>query len=358
MTTALRPATVLAILPPAGPAWYGAVMGTGILATLTQTLAPASWAARALLVIGWILLIGLTAGFAVRSVRCPGTLTASLRVGQLPLWGMVSMGVLSVGAATATVLPPWVPALAGPAVLVDGALWIAGTLLGLATAIGFTVLLARSKAGTPSTVWGLAVVPPMVSATVGAGLVPHLTPTLQVAMLLVTFTCFALSLTLGGVIFAVAYHHHWRVAGLAIGASTTAWIPLGVVGQSTAAAQAMAGQAGTLLPASVAWALQNLANDYGVLMLSLGVPLAGWAVAMTIRGFRHRMPFVPGWWSLTFPIGTLALGSHLLGVGSGMTVFLVGGVVCWLALSGTWTLCAVASGRAVLRARARSGTAG
>ena len=83
-------------------------------------------------------------------------------------------------------------------------------------------------------------------------------------------------------------------------------------------------------------------------MLGLGVPLAAWAVAMTIRGFRHRMPFVPGWWSLTFPIGTLALGSHLLGVGTGMTVFLVAGVVCWLVLCGTWTLCAVASGRAVL----------
>jgi tellurite resistance protein TehA-like permease len=87
----------------------------------------------------------------------------------------------------------------------------------------------------------------------------------------------------------------------------------------------------------------SIANDYGVLMLGLGMPLAAWAVAMTIRGFRHRMPFVPGWWSLTFPIGTLALGSHLLGVGTGMTVLLVAGVVCALVLCGTWTLCAVAS---------------
>lgn len=346
MTTALRPA-IAVTLPPAGPAWYGAVMGTGILATLTQTLAPGSWAARALLVIGWLLLAGLTVGFAVRTVRSPGAFAASIRVGQLPLWGMVSMGVLSIGSATATVLPSWVPALAGPAVLADGVLWIAGTALGLATAIGFTVLLVRSGAGTPSTVWGLAVVPPMVSATVGAGLVPHLTTTLQVAMLLVTCTCFALSLTLGGVIFAVAYHHHWRIAGLAIGASTTAWIPLGVVGQSTAAAQAMATQAGPMLPASAAGALQGLANDYGVLMLGLGVPLAGWAVAMTIRGFRHHMPFIPGWWSLTFPIGTLALGSHLLGVGSGLSVFLVAGVACWLTLCGTWALCAVATVRAL-----------
>jgi tellurite resistance protein TehA-like permease len=292
---------------------------------------------------------GLTVGFAARVVRCPGAFTTSVRVGQLPLWGMVSMGLLSVGAATAAVLPPWFPALTGPAVLVDGLLWTLGTLIGVATAIGFTVLLLRSDAGSPTTVWGLAVVPPMVSATVGAGLVPHLSsPSLQSALLIVTAACFILSLGLGGAIFAVAYHHHWRVAGLAVGASTTAWIPLGVVGQSTAAAQAMAGQAGRLLPASLAGVVQDIANDYGVVMLGLGVPLAGWAVAMTVRGFRNRMPFVPGWWSLTFPIGTLALGSHLLGVGSGMTGFLVAGVLCWLVLCGTWTLCAVASVRAVL----------
>jgi tellurite resistance protein TehA-like permease len=187
----------------------------------------------------------------------------------------------------------------------------------------------------------------MVSATVGAGLVPHLgSTTLQVWMLVITLVCFALSLVLGAVIFAIAYHHHWRVAGLPVAASTSAWIPLGVVGQSTAAAQAMAGQAAPLLPATVAGVVQGMADDYGVVMLSLGVPLAGWAAAMTIRGFRHRMPFVPGWWSLTFPIGTLALGSHLLGVSTGMPVFLGASVVCWLVLCGTWGLCAVASVRA------------
>jgi tellurite resistance protein TehA-like permease len=277
-------------------------------------------------------------------------LAASVRVDALPLWGMVSMGMLAVGSATVTVLPPWVPALADAAVVLDGVGWVLGTALGLATAIGFTVLLVQSDAGAPTTVWGLAVVPPMVAATVGAGLVPHLqTPALQLSLLLVTAACFVLSLTLGAVIFTVAYHHHWRVAGLAVAASTTAWIPLGVVGQSTAAAQAMAGSAAPLLP-SLAGPLQQLADDYGVLMLGLGVPLAAWAVAMTVRGFRRRMPFAPGWWSLTFPIGTLALGAHLLGVGSGLTGFLVAGAVLVVVLAGTWTLCAVATARAVATA--------
>ena len=355
-TTLLADRQARTALPPVGPAWYGAVMGTGILATLTQTLVPGLWVARVLLVLGWLLLVGLTAGFAARSVRHRGTLAASVRVGALPLWGMVSMGMLAVGSATATVLPSWVPALTDAAVGLDGTLWVLGTALGLATAVGFAVLLVRFDAGAPTTVWGLAVVPPMVSATVGAGLVPHLpNPALQLSLLLVAAVCFVLSLSLGAVIFSVAYHHHWRVAGLAVAASTTAWIPLGVVGQSTAAAQVMAGSAGPLLPPGPAAALQSLANDYGVLMLGLGVPLAAWAVAMTVRGFRRRMPFVPGWWSLTFPIGTLALGSHLLGVGSGMTLFLAAGFACWLTLCGTWTLCAVATARAVATRHRGSG---
>ena len=95
--------------------------------------------------------------------------------------------------------------------------------------------------------------------------------------------------------------------------------------------------------------MQDVADDYGYVMLGLGVPLVAWAVAMTVRGFRRRMAFVPGWWALTFPIGTLALGCHLLGVGSGMTVFLAAGFACWLTLCGTWGLCALASARAVAR---------
>src|SRR5690349_19263073 len=107
-STLLDPRPTRTALPPVGPAWYGAVMGTAILATLTQTLLPGLGVARVLLVLGWLLLAGLTVGFAVRARRHPGTLADSARIGALPLWGMVSMGALAVGSATAAVLPSWV----------------------------------------------------------------------------------------------------------------------------------------------------------------------------------------------------------------------------------------------------------
>lgn len=64
-------------VPGPGPAWFGAVMGTGGLATLLQIhsvrvpgFAPA---AVVMLVLGWILLVGLGAGFARSVARDPDT---------------------------------------------------------------------------------------------------------------------------------------------------------------------------------------------------------------------------------------------------------------------------------------------
>lgn len=56
-----------AALPGAGPIWFGSLMGTAILATLSQSVAPialaapAAIASRALLVFGWTLLAVLSA---------------------------------------------------------------------------------------------------------------------------------------------------------------------------------------------------------------------------------------------------------------------------------------------------------
>ncbi|WP_243635686.1 TDT family transporter [Kocuria tytonicola] len=340
-------------LPPPGPQWYGSLMGTGILATLMQTLAGdlpgGRWLAVGLLVVGWCVFVGLTAAFGLRIVRRPGVLADTIRdLPVLATWGMVSMGVLSLGSATATVVPAHWPALASTAWAVDGVLWSAGTVLGVLTALGFATRLIGREVGSPSTTWGLPIVPPMVSATTGAALVPHLaTRQPQLLLVIVAVACFFLALVLGFVVFAVAYHHHWRVAPLPLAASTSAWIPLGVVGQSTAAAQALAVQAQRFVLPEDTGTLVQLANGYGMAMLTCGIPLIVWATAMTVRGFRGGMPYSPGWWALTFPIGTVCLGLHGLEGGTRVRAFgLASDAVC-LVLLCTWTLCAVATVRAV-----------
>lgn len=340
-------------LPGPGPQWFGAVMGTGILATLLQSTAAsvpgAAWLAVGLLAVCWLALVGLCGGYAVRIAGRPSELSASIHdVTQAPAWGMVSMGVLSAGSATATVVPAHAARWTGVAWQVDAWCWAIGTLLGIVTALGFAVRLTGRHVGAPTFAWGLPIVPPMVSATTGAALVGRIDAAQgRFWLLAATVGCFFLALVLGVVVFAIAYRHHWRSAGPPVAASPSAWIPLGIVGQSTAAAQAIANQAARLLRPDAVPAAHTAANTYGFVMLALGVPPALWAVAVTVRGFRRRMPFGPGWWAMTFPIGTLSLGCHLLGASSGSEFFTAAGLVCLLVLVGTWTLAAGATLRAV-----------
>ncbi len=349
-------------LPPAGPVWFGSVMGTGILATLLGREAshtPALLApATALLAVGILLLLGLSAGFGARVVRDRAAFTATLRdLAILPTWGTVAMGMLSIGSAALTVLPQLGArtSTSGPARwVVDLAAlsWVAGTGLGVVTAFGFSAVVLGRRLGSPCPAWGLSVVPPMVSATTGAALVPQLpTTTGQLTMLVAAVGCFFLSLFLGGLVFAISYHHHWRVAALPIPASASAWIPLGIVGQSMAAAQVIAVQSTPLLTPTTAAAVRGLADTYGYVMLALSLPVMAYAVSRTARGFEARMPFTPGWWALTFPLGTVALGTRMLGDASGHTLIGGMGLAALAALCATWLLCATASLRAVAGVR-------
>lgn len=337
-----------AIVPPAGPTWFGSIMGTGIFANLLVSVALPRFgegsfladatltAATVVLVIGWIAFIGLTVGFVGRCVRQFKVFHQSIvHPEQCTAWGMVSMGILSLGSATPVVLDEltnsgagshnsaanpiqWLAHAQGLGWSIDLTFWWIGTILGIVTAFGFALVVVRNRWSEPRPVWGLPIVPPMVSATTGASQLSHIsTMSLRMTMLIVSVGCFFVALTLGAIIFVVAYEHAWRRSPLPLAASASAWIPLGIVGQSTAAAQAIAHQIDAVItPAGQQW-VQAAANLYGQVILACGIPLIAYAAFCIIRGFAGRMPFSPSWWALTFPVGTLCLGSHLLSHGTG-----------------------------------------
>lgn len=364
---ALRPRRAVrqTSLPGPGPVWFSTVMGTGILATLLGLKAPVlGWLvvpAGVLTVIAVVLLLGLSGAFIARVVNDRSVLTDTVRdAAVVPTWGTVSMGAMSAGSAVLTVAPQLWASTPPWALAVDAVLWTVGTALGVVTAFGFAAVLVRRDLGHPVPAWGLPIVPPMVSATTGAALVPHLPgPVSRLALLTVAVGCFVLSLFLGGLVFVLAYHHHWTTMPLPVPASVSAWIPLGIVGQSTAAAQALATQSEPLLLPGTSSVLHSFADGYGCVMLLTAVPVIAYAAAMTIRGFRAGMSFTPGWWALTFPIGTLALGSSLLGeslsggdgwLPVGRAASIVGAAVV-ITLCVTWAFCTWATLRALSGAR-------
>ena len=345
-------------VPAASPAWYGSVMGSAILATLSELRTDVIPFGHLLAVVFWLiactLLVALTAAFVVRIARDRDALRASIaNPVAMAQWGMVSMGVLAVGSATSAVLPTISAGLRDAAWRADLVLWVVGTVIGLATAVAVPARLLVADPSTPTTAWGLAVVPPMVSATAGAGIVGWLSdPQARVWVLLASAACFFVALVLGVIIFAIAYRHHWLVEPLPLAASITAWLPLGVVGQSTAAAQAIARQSASMLQGPIATTVTQAGHVYGYVMLTIGVPLVAWALAMTMRGFTKRMPFSPGWWGMTFPVGTLVLGSTMLGRSSHHAIFTWAGAALYLFLLGTWSVCAISSLLAVCHQRA------
>ena len=333
-------------------------MGTGILALLIELhlgrTPIGGVAAHALLMLAWALLLGLGGAFVARCCRDPRELRASWTgPAGAAAWGTVSMGILSVGSATLKVAVGQGDSVAAVGQWVDAVLWSVGTVIGFATAIGFMIALLRRDRGRPAMTWGLPVVPPMVTATAGATLAPLLPAPWHALVWWVAVAGFVIAGILAAVIFGAAYHHHLRVAAIPVEASATSWIPLGVVGQSTAAAVALAAKS----PLAEGRAM-SIAHGYGYAMLLIGVPVIGFAARTTVRGFRAQMPFAPTWWSLTFPIGTLSLGAHLLGTQTGQGWIVVLGWLALAVLVGTWTLCARATIRAATTARVAPATTG
>lgn len=326
-------------MPGPGPAWFGAVMGTGGLAALLQihsrSLSVFEPLALVMLGLGWALLLGLGTGFVRSVARDPEVWTRSVRdAAMLPLWGMVSMGLLAMGSATFVVVDARAPSLSTVAFGIDTALWGAGTVLGLATAVGFAVWLFTTRPDHPLPTWALPMVPPMTSATAGGLLAQQIdSDAVRALVVAVCAVGFVAALALGGTVIAMAYHHAWFRTPVPVVLSTSTWIPLGIVGQSAAAAQVLAGPE-----------LAGVARVFGATVLIAGAGLGAFAVLTTIRGFLARMPFNPGWWAMAYSLSTCALGAHHLGwqAASLVTVF---------ALIGIWLLCTVASVHAVLAAR-------
>lgn len=326
-------------LVPAGPAWFPAVMGTGILANTLQLskggLPGACLAAVAVLALAWALMLGLTVGYLLRLRREPGLLRREL---SSPFWGTVAMGWMSVGSATGVVTAAHWPRAAGAAWAVDLALWLAGTAVGLAAEAGYLWRRAHRTEQAPSFVSCLAVLAPMVSSTVGAVLSEHLDMPWRGPVLAVSALCWLVSLVLGWLIFVPAYARTLRHEPLPLALSASAVIPLGIVGQSVAGAVAIATQAQDLLADGAARLALGAAHAWGWAMLLLGAPMIAWGALVYLRGLARRMPFTPGWFAATFPIGTLALGGILLGRSTGAGAVTWAGQAAVLVLASTVTI--------------------
>ena len=353
-----RPADALKHL---GPNWFAAVMGTGIIATAAISLPVQLPGQRRFALLVWLgaalLLTVLIAATSAHWVRHPAAARAHVTHPVMShFYGAPPMAILTVGAGALLVGRDLIGLRA--AVDLDWVLWVIGTITGLVSAAVVPYYAFTRHENKPESAFGgwlMPIVPPMVSASTGALLVPHAAPgQVRETLLLGCYVMFGLSLFASIVVITLIWG---RLAQHKIGpaaAVPTLWIVLGPLGQSVTAAGLMGNAAQTVLPAPYGRGAAVLALFYGLATWGFAILWLAIALAITVKTMREHLPFSLSWWSFTFPIGTVVTGTSGLAARTGLRLFVVAAVALYLFLLLGWaavltrTVRGAANGRLLL----------
>lgn len=341
------------------PNWYASVMGTGIVAVAASSLPVQVTGLHTFAIVVWLtaasMLILLTVATGVHWVRHPSTARSHhLHPVMAHFYGAPPMAMLTVGAGTLLLGKDLIGIRA--AVTVDWALWVVGTITGLIAAAAVPYLQFTRHEGISAKNafggWLMPVVPPMVSASTGALLVPHTAAGQpRLTLLLACYAMFGLSLMASLVIITLIW---FRLAVHKVGDAAmvpTLWIVLGPLGQSITAVNLLGSEAETALPAPYSSGLKALEVVYGVPVWGFAALWGVIALAITVRTARRHLPFSLTWWSFTFPVGTCVTGTSGLALHTGAVFFQGAAVVLYVALLIAWATVAVRTAHGSLRGR-------
>jgi C4-dicarboxylate transporter/malic acid transport protein len=342
-----------------GPNWFASVMGTGIVAN-AAVLLPLHVPGLHSVALGfWVLaaamLLALGTATAVHWLRYPENARGHHRDPSMaPFYGAPAMAMLTVGAGALLIGKQLIGA--GIALRVDEVLWTLGTITGLISAIAIPYLMFTEHALTVKDTYGswlMPIVPPMVSAATGAGLIAHL-PAGQdrLTLLLACLAMFGVSLMASVIVITLLWG---RLATQGVGPARmvpTLWIVMGPLGQSitaigllsTAAARAVAGPYGS--------AMDIMAVLYGVPVWGFAIIWLVIAATITLRTARRQLPFALTWWSFTFPVGTVVTGTSELAAHTHAAFLVAAGGALYALLIAGWLAAAGGTARSALSGRA------
>ncbi|UFR05526.1 TDT family transporter [Streptomyces sp. Go40/10] len=311
-----------------GPNWYAAVMGTAVVGSAGVALPGPVHGPRGVFAAVWalslLLLLTLLAARARHWSRHRDQARAHLLdPAMAPFYGCLAMALLSVGGGALTAGRELVGTRA--AVALDTVLYATGTVIGLGAAVAVPYLMAvrhRVEAAQASPVWLLPLVAPMVSASAGPLLVPHLPPGQpRETLLLACFALFGLSLLAVLVMLPMIFARLLTGGPLPLALTPTLFLVLGPLGQSTTAVALVADAAPGVVPAPYDRGLGVFAVLYGVPVMGFALLWLGLATALVVRARRRGMGFSLTWWAFTFPVGTCVTGAAALGRHTGLAMY-------------------------------------
>jgi C4-dicarboxylate transporter/malic acid transport protein len=336
------------------PNWFAAVMGTGIVAVAAASLPEQFPGLRAMATVVWGLAATLLVTLIFATVMHWRQYRAAAQghagdpvIGHF--YGAPPMAILTVGTGTLLLGRDVIGLRA--AIDVDWACWLAGTAAGLAAAVLVPWLQWRRGQMRPERAFGgwlMPIVPPMVSASAGALLIPY-AGAARLTLLLACYAMFGFSLVAAAAVIGLIWR---RLLRHGIGPARlvpTFWIILGPLGQSVTAANLLGRTAGLAVPARDAAGLHTFGLWYGLPVEALALAWAAVATVITVRTARQGLPFSLTWWSFTFPVGTCVTGMTGLALATGSTGLRVAAAIGYVALAAAWLIVAARTTQASAR---------
>jgi tellurite resistance protein TehA-like permease len=330
---------------PQHPAWYGSVMGTGVLALVISTQGQtwdANWL-NSMAAVGLMLASLLGVILLPRYLRRIRDRLALLKEISDPTAGpmlaTLPAGLLVLSAAWGRIGPQLVPSTIS--------LWIAAILVivGALTVIAFSLTWSLAIMRTNlemDDIHGGWLIPPVMNLLIPVALAPLIlaNANLSELLLIIGFAFYGLGLVLFLGMFSLFIARMVLGAPFAGPLATGLWIPLAPAGLIGLAAVRLQQSAAAI---HTTWL--QVPSAFGELMSAIGIGFGLWWSLFALIAFRGvrktgAAPVQPGWWGLVFPIGALTLSIAVLGQSTSITAIEVLGaagsfflLACWLVVA-------------------------
>jgi C4-dicarboxylate transporter/malic acid transport protein len=323
------------------PGWFAAVMGTGVLAMTTRSLA-AHWPVLALPAewLHWfnsLLFVLLALPWLTRWLRFrPAAMQTMLHPVQANFYPTFSIALLVLAAQ-------WLAFTA--CVEVALTLWWLGVGLHFVFSFAVLFLIFRGEHVAVEHVTPANFIPAVglvVMPLAGAPLLEHMAGAQRELVLTINFIGLGagsmMYLALLGLTFQRKYLYKPTLGAL----TPTLWIHLAPLGAIPLSLQGLLEQLPFPAARQAATVLMLLLWGFAVWWLVMAILLT---LAARSAG---QLPFALSWWGFTFPLGAFVAESLYLDKLLGWSTFLAIGVAAWLLLCGLWLITALRTARGVI----------
>lgn len=330
-----------------GPNWFASVMGTGIIANAAASLPLFSARLQTFAVIVWcfasLMLVGLIGATFIFLAQRHSSWEKHFNDPMMAqFYGAPPMAMLTVAGGAFLVGGTIIGQ--DLALIIAWTLWFLGTITGCISAVVIPYRLFTKFKVRPDSAFGgwlMPVVPPMVSAAIGALLVPVASAgVVRETLFYLCYAMFGLSLIAAMIIISMIWSrlaHHGTSGTSRV---PTLWIVLGPLGQSMTAAGVLGSVAGGAVPAQIAAGFQLFAVLYGVPVFGFVLLWTCLATLLTIRAHHRQMKFALTYWAFTFPVGTCSTGVGQLYYHTDLPLFAWGSLFFFSVLLIAWVVAA------------------